>query len=185
MLRTALRPRVGLPRHRNSEPQTASGAPAWGTNHGLSKSCRPISLDQRDPIATHSRSMNLFRVILSTFRVTGAMRMAPAGRNTVLSRTTCWSFKRGRAGSAVLQKLCIYPCTTITTANTLWSEDLAVFMGHAPPRVPSAGTEKTQNPGTTFSPSITFHMPVLCNWHIHPYVRACAPLQLPRRCATV
>ena len=47
MLRTALRPRVGLPRHRNSEPQTASGAPAWGTNHGLSESCRPISLDQR------------------------------------------------------------------------------------------------------------------------------------------
>lgn len=47
MLRTALKPRVGLPRHRNSEPQTASGAPAWGTNHGLSESCRPISLDQR------------------------------------------------------------------------------------------------------------------------------------------
>ena len=60
-------------------------------------------------------------------------------------------------------------------SDTLWSEILAVFMGHAPPPLSSAGTENTPNAGTTISPQITFPMPGLCSWRIHPYVRSCAP----------
>ena len=43
----------------------------------------------------------------------------------------------------MLQKLCIYPCTTITTANTVWSEILAVFRVVPHPRGPQQGRKYT------------------------------------------